>query len=61
MSTTPIIFFKYFFIGGGDVPMFEPIKRLNYRIIDKIVRDLRRIYKERPALFDIPAFAQKIY
>ncbi len=29
--------------------------------VDKIVRDLRRIYKENPALFDIPTFAQKQY
>ncbi len=47
--------------GGGDVPMFEPIKRLNFRSVDEIVRDLRRIYKENHALFDIPIFAQKIY
>ena len=47
--------------GGGDVPKLEPIKRLNYRIVDKMVRDLRRIYKEKPNLFDIPTFAQKQY
>src|SRR3989339_2027499 len=44
--------------GGGDVPKLEP-RRLNFRRVDKIVRDLRRIYKENPALFDIPTFAQK--
>ncbi|OGZ41476.1 MAG: hypothetical protein A2W41_04535 [Candidatus Ryanbacteria bacterium RIFCSPHIGHO2_01_45_13] len=47
--------------GGGDVPKLEPIKRFNFRSVDKIVRDLRRIYKENPTLFDIPAFAQKQY
>ncbi len=46
--------------GGGDVPKLEP-KRLDFRSVDKIVRDLRRIYKENPALFDIPTFAQKQY
>ncbi|MDP2668768.1 MAG: hypothetical protein Q8P07_02970 [bacterium] len=50
----------HFPIGDGDVPKLEP-KRLNFRSVDKIVRDLRRIYKENPALFDIPTFAQKIY
>ena len=47
--------------SGGDVPMFELVKRLNYRIVDKMVRDLRRIYKENPNLFDVPTFAQKQY
>jgi len=46
--------------GGGDVPKLEP-KRLNFRSVDKIVRNLRRIYKENPALFDVPTFARKIY
>ena len=45
---------------GGDVPKLEPV-RLNFRRIDKIVRDVRRIYKENSALFDVPTFAQKIY
>lgn len=47
---------------GGDVPKLEP-KRLDFRRVDKIVRDLKRIYKENPALFDVPifAFAQKQY
>ena len=49
------------FFGGDDVPMLEPIKRLNYRIIDKMVRDLRRIYKENATSFDVPTFAQKVY
>ena len=48
-------------IGGDDVPKFEPVKRLNYGIVDKMVRDLRRIYKENPDLFEVPTFAQKIY
>jgi hypothetical protein len=41
--------------------MFEPIRNLSYKRVDKIVRDLRRIYKENPDQFDIPAFAQKVY
>ena len=47
-------------IGGDDVPKLEP-KRLDPRKVDKVVRHLRRIYKENPALFDIPTFAQKQY
>jgi len=47
-------------LGGDDVPKLEP-KRLNFRSVDKMVRDLRRIYQENPALFDIPTFAQKQY
>jgi hypothetical protein len=49
------------FDGGDDAPMFEPIRSLRYSRVDKIVRDLRRIYKENPTCFDIPAFARKIY
>jgi len=48
-------------IGGGDVPKLEPIRTLHFSRVDKIVRDLRRIYKENPAYFDVPAFAQKVY
>ena len=47
--------------SGGDVPKFEPVKRLNNRVVDKLIRDLRRIYKENPALFDLPTFALKVY
>ena len=47
--------------GGDDVPKLEPIRGLHYSRVDKIVRDLRRIYKENPTLFDIPTFAQKQY
>jgi len=47
--------------GGGDLRKLEPVKRLNFRCADKIVRDLRRLYKENPVLFDIPAFARKVY
>jgi len=50
----------YSYNCGGDVPKLEP-RRLNFRSVDKIVRDLRRIYKENPALFDIPIFARKVY
>lgn len=46
---------------GGDVPKLEPIRSLHYSRVDKIVRDLRRIYKEKPDSFEIPAFAQKVY
>jgi len=55
--------FGFFIIllGGDDVPMFEPVKRLNVRNIDRIIRNLRQIYKENPGYFDIPEFAQKIY
>ena len=48
-------------ICGGDVPKLEPIRTLHFSRVDKIVRDLRRIYKENPAYFDVPAFAQKVY
>ena len=52
----------YFLVcGGGDVPMFEPIGRLKISQVDKMVRQMRQIYKERPNLFDVPDFAQKIY
>ena len=50
-----------FCLGGGDVPKLEPIRGLHYSRVDKIVRDLRRIYKDNPASFDVPAFAQKVY
>lgn len=50
-----------FLTGGDDVPKLEPIRSLHYTRVDKIVRDLRRIYKENPAYFDVPAFAQKVY
>ena len=49
------------FLCGDDVPMFEPIRMLHFSRVDKIVRDLRRIYRENPDLFDIPTFAQKQY
>ncbi len=47
--------------GGDDVPKLEPIRSLHYTRVDRIVRDLRRIYKDNPASFDIPAFAVKVY
>jgi hypothetical protein len=53
--------FVWILFGEDHIPILEPIRRLNYRIVDKIVRDLRRIYQEKPNLFDIPAFARKIY
>jgi len=36
--------------GGGDVPNFEP--KLSQ--IDPFFRKLRKIYEEKPALFDMP-------
>jgi len=50
--------------GGDDFRNFEPVggrKTLSFGRLDRIVRDLRRIYKENPAYFDVPAFAQKVY
>ena len=47
--------------GGDDVPKLEPIRSLHYTRVDKIVRDLRRIYKDNPTSLDVPAFAQKVY
>jgi len=46
---------------GDDVPKLEPVRVFSFHRVDKIVRHLRRIYKENPAYFDIPAFAQKVY
>jgi hypothetical protein len=57
---------------GDDVQNFEPtVARrsfsegrqtwLKFKDLDKIVRDLRRIYKENPGLFNIPTFSQKQY
>jgi len=48
-------------LGGDDCRNFEPKVQLNYSNVDKIVRDLRRIYKENLTLFDVPTFAQKVY
>ena len=53
-----------FTTGGGDVRKFEPVfalKALSYGRIDKIIRRLRLFYKENPASFEVPAFAQKVY
>lgn len=49
------------FFGGDDVPKFEPALRLKYKNIDRIIRKLRQIYQEKPSLFEIPAFAYKVY
>lgn len=52
-------------LGGDDWRNFEPISRprttVSFNRVNKIVMDLRRIYKENPAYFDVPAFAQKVY
>ncbi len=50
--------------GGGDFRKFKPVfagKTLSYGRIDRIVRELRRIHKENPAYFDVPAFTHKVY
>jgi hypothetical protein len=47
--------------GGDDVPKLEPVRVFSFHRVDKIVTHLRRIYKENPAYFDIPDFAQKVY
>ena len=47
--------------GGNDVPKLEPVQVFSYHRIDKIVRELKRIYKDNPAYFEIPEFAQKVY
>ena len=57
----PIPIFNF---GGGDVRKFEPVfalKALSYGRIDKIIRRLRLFYKENPASFEVPVFAQKVY
>jgi len=46
---------------GGDVRKFEPVKRLNIRNLDLIIRKLRLIYRENPEYFDVPSFAVKVY
>jgi len=48
-------------ICGDDVRNFEPANRLSLVKLDKIIRNMRLIYKENPAYFDIPKFAQKVY
>jgi len=51
-------------IGGGDFRNFEPViaaKSLSLSKLDKIIRQLRLTFKENPASFDVPAFAQKVY
>jgi len=47
--------------GGDDVPKLEPIRVLSFHRVDKIIRQLRRIYKDNPSYFEVPAFAQKVY
>jgi hypothetical protein len=46
---------------GDDVPKLEPVSSLHYSRVDKIVRDLRRMFKENPTDFDVPVFARKVY
>ena len=50
--------------GGGDFRKLEPVyatRSWSFSRIDKIIRRLRLFYKENPASFDVPAFAQKVY
>jgi hypothetical protein len=47
--------------GGDDVRKFEPVNRFNIRNLDLTIRQLRKLYKENPAHFNIPDFAKKIY
>jgi len=51
----------FFWSCGGDVRKFEPLKRLNIRNLDLIIRKLRLIYKEKPEYFEVPSFAVKVY
>ncbi len=53
---------EFFLVRGGDGwRNFEQRERFSYSNVDKIIRKLRRIYQERPDLFEIPMFAQKVY
>jgi len=52
--------FSYLY-SSKSLYRISPIRALHYSRVDKIVHDLRRIYKENPAPFDVPAFAQKVY
>jgi len=42
------------FVGGGDVPKFEPKKWLKFKDIYKSIRKLRAIYKVHPEWFETP-------
>ena len=55
---------KFFCMCGDGWRNFEPMvsrKTVSFTRIDKIIREMRRIYKENPAYFDVPTFAQKVY
>ncbi len=43
-----------FFVGGDDVPKFEPKKRLKFKDIDKSIQELRAIFKVHPEWFETP-------
>lgn len=45
---------------GDDARNFEPIG-LSYSNVDRIIRKLRRMYQEKPDLFEVPTFALKVY
>ncbi len=64
IKNTPLKYEWCVFTGGDGWRNFEPVvsrKTVSFTRIDKIIRELRRIYKENPAYFDVPAFAQKVY
>ena len=56
-----LINFTLFNFGGDDCRNFEPLGRLNYSNVDKIIRNLRQMYQEKPESFEVPTFAQKQY
>lgn len=53
----------------GTLNRLRPVEALcgggkngsNSRILIKVYRKLRRIYRENPELFNAPNFAQKVY
>ena len=42
------------YVGGGDVPKFEPKKWPKFNDIDKSIQELRAIYKVHPEWFETP-------
>lgn len=51
-------------LGGDDWHNFKPKvygKTLSFSRLNRIIMELRRIHKENPANFDVPAFVQKVY
>jgi hypothetical protein len=48
-------------VGGNSWRDFELARRPSFAVIDKSIQKLRKIYREKPEWFEIPAFAQKTY